>query len=92
MKFDHKVKFNGAYYDAWQEVPMEESPDSFEEDGVPFSDSEINLETKPHIYTEEELAGMSVKEIKRLAEDMGITMKKTAREDVVNEFLAKQWR
>lgn len=92
MKFDHIVKYNGEYYEAGQEVPMEESPAFSDEEEMPFSDEDIGFENAPHRYTEDELSGMTVKDIRRLAEDMGITLKKTAREDVVNEFLEKQWQ
>lgn len=92
MIYDHIVKFNGEYYEAGQEVPIGEPPASFAKDQFTYSDPDISFETGPHIYTEEELSGMSVKEIRKLAEDMGFSIKKTAREDVVNEFIEKQFR
>lgn len=91
MIYDHMVKFNGEYYEAGQEVPDGESSALPFVELPPYSDPDIDFETGPHRYTEEELSGMTVKDIKRLAEDMGFSLKKTAREDVVNEFLEKQF-
>ena len=92
MIYDHIVKFNGEYYEAGQEVPIEESPSSISNEQPIYSDPEINFETGPHRYTEEELSEMTVKDIRKLAEDMGFSLKKISREDVVNEFLEKQFR
>lgn len=91
MIYDHMVKYNGEYYEAGQEVPIGEPPASFPENQSAYADEEIGFETGPHRYTEEELSGMTVKDIRKLAEDMGFSLKKTAREDVVNEFLEKQF-
>lgn len=92
MIYDHMVKFNGEYYESGQEVPDAESPTPISGKQIPYSDLDIDFETAPHRYTEEELSEMTVKDIKRLAENMGFPLKKTAREDVVNEFLEKQFR
>lgn len=92
MIYDHMVKFNGEYYEAGQEVPDAEPSAHFLEGQVPYSDPDINFETGPHRYTVEELSEMTVKDIKKLAEDMGFSLKKTAREDVINEFLEKQYQ
>lgn len=91
MIYDHIVKSNGEYYEAGQEVPEVESPASLSKEKSLYSDSDINFETSPHRYTQEELSDMTVKDIRKLAEDMGFSLKKTAREDVVNEFLEKQF-
>lgn len=97
MKYDHKVKFNGVYYESGQEVPIDESPASVSEEktsdggqGNLFTDSEINFESSPHKYTYEELKEIPVREIRKIAEDMGFEITKTIKEDVVNEFLSKQ--
>lgn len=46
MKYDHIVKINGEYYPAGAEVPeiREQKEEAAE---LPFSDSEITLETEP---------------------------------------------
>lgn len=91
MIYDHMVKFNGEYYESGQEVPDGESPALLSGEPTPYSDPDIDFETGPHRYTEEELSEMTVKDIKRLAEDMGFSLKKASREDIVNEFLEKQF-
>lgn len=94
MKYDHVVKHNGIWYEAWEEVPINE-PLLYEElqDEVmelPFSDQEIDMDTKPHVYTYEELDPMTAKEIRKLAEDKGIRITKNIKDDIINEFLSKQ--
>lgn len=97
MKFDYVMKYNGTYYEAGQEVPIEESPVSISEEKASddgqeslFTDSDINFESAPHKYTYEELKEISVREIRKIAEDMGFEITKTIKEDVINEFLSKQ--
>lgn len=87
MKYDHKIKFNGIYYEAGQEVP-DDQPQTKEEIGL--TDSEIQFENSPHKYTYDELEEISVKKIRQLAEDMGFEITKTLKDDVINEFLSKQ--
>lgn len=87
MKFDHVVNYNGTYYNAGEDVPMEKAA---ADNAPPYSDSEIQMETSPHKYSEDELYGMTVKEIKRIAEDNGISISKVLKDDVVKEFLSKQ--
>ena len=85
MRYDHIVNYNGRYYEAGEDVP-EPAP-------VPehqFSDADITLETAPHVYTDEELWEMTVREIKQIAADKGITITKTLKDDVIKEFLGKQ--
>lgn len=91
MKFDHKVKYNQEYYNAGQEVPIRE-PLVLEEETeeLPFSDSEIGIEDPPYQYTKEELKEMTVNEIKEIAENRGFEIKKTIKEDVINDFLSRQ--
>lgn len=95
MRYDHVVKYNGEYYVAGEDVPIKEHlPDTldtkegFAEDE--FSDNDITLETSKHIYTKEDLETMKTKDIKQLAEDMGIKITKVVKDDVINEFLSKQ--
>ncbi len=95
MKYDHVVKYNGEYYIAGEDVPIEEhlpyDPGS-EEEGLEgdYSDEDITLETDGHVYTREDLERMKTRDIKQLAEDMGIKIIKTVKDDVINEFLSKQ--
>lgn len=46
MKYDHVVKANGEYYPAGTEVP-ETKHQKEEAAELPFSDSEITMETEP---------------------------------------------
>lgn len=93
MIYDHVVKYNGKYYASGTDVPTEES---FSDDNArdntepPFSDSDIELETTPHMYTYEELGQMTVKEMRRIAEDKGFKLSKISKDDIINEFLSKQ--
>lgn len=100
MKFDHGVKHDGIFYEAGQEVPIEESPVLTEEkeqeafvqteDEQALTDLDINFESAPHMYTYEELKEISVREIRKIAEDLGFEITKTIKDDVINEFLSKQ--
>lgn len=104
MKFDHVVKHDGIYYETGQEVPIGEPPVLTEEkeqeqeqetfiqteDEQPLTDSDINFESAPHMYTYEELKEISVREIRKIAEDLGFEITKTIKDDVINEFLSKQ--
>lgn len=94
MVFDYKVKCNGQYYSAGQEVPIGEPLKNNvlqdEDIELPFSDSDIDMEMESHKYTYDELEPMTAKEIRRLAEDKGIRITKTIKDDIINEFLSKQ--
>lgn len=91
MIYNHIVKYNGVYYNAGENVP-----DDVKEKGgldlsdLPFSDTEIQMETSPHKYTYEELSGISVRKIKELADNMGFSITKVLKDDVINEFLSQQ--
>lgn len=89
MRYKYMVKYNGVDYAAGEDVPIEEKgrPDLSD---LPFSDVDIQLETSPHKYTYEELSGISVRKIKELAADMGFTITKVIKGDVINEFLSQQ--
>lgn len=88
MMYDHKIKFNGTYYEAGVEIPDAQPRLMDEQAGL--SDSKIQFENAPHEYTREELEEISVKKIRQLAEDMGFEITKTIKDDVINEFLLKQ--
>lgn len=82
MIFKYRVNYNGTYYEAGQDVPIEG-----EKMGEPILDIQ---DVGSHKYTLEELQDMTVREIKAAALAIGFEIKKTARDDVVNEFLEKQ--
>lgn len=94
MKYDHMVKYNGEYYVAGENVPTEAllDRDSYESHNIelPFSDNDIELESRPHIYTNEELEQMTAKEMRRIAEDRGFKLSKVSKDDIISEFLSKQ--
>lgn len=80
MVFDHIVNHNGVYYDAGVNVPIDEE-----------SHTEAPLfNAQKHVYTEKELSGMTAKEIKKIAEENGYTIKKIVKSDIVKEFLSQQ--
>lgn len=72
MKYDHKVKVNGIYYAAGEDVPEnEEMADA----GIhpPFSDSDIIFEELPEKkYTKTEISRMNKAELQELAINTGI--------------------
>ena len=92
MKYNHVVNLNGRYYAAGEDVPTYENDrmEKGEPEGLPFSDSDIEFETKESRYTYDDLDGMTVREIKRKAEDLGFSITKTIKSDVIAEFLEKQ--
>lgn len=96
MKYDHVVKCNGVWYEAWEEVPINEPILDIELQDetmeLPFSDNEIELETEsePRKYTYEDLEPMTAKEIRKLAENKGIRITKSIKDDIINEFMSKQ--
>ena len=92
MIYNHIVKYKGVYYNAGENVPDDvEEKGRLDKSDLPFyDDSEIQMETFPHKYTYEELSGISVRKIKELAENMGFTITKVLKDDVINEFLSQQ--
>lgn len=91
MRYNYIVNLNGVYYAAGEDVPDDvEDRGRSDKPDLPFSDTEIQMETSPHKYTYEELSGISVRKIKELAEDMGFTITKVIKDDVINEFLSQQ--
>lgn len=88
MKYDHIVNYAGVYYMAGEDIP--EDKVTGREEPLPFSDVEIEMETSPHKYTYDELEQISVRKIKRMAEEAGIEITKVIKEEVIQEFLQKQ--
>lgn len=72
MVYDHMVKVNGKYYQAWETVPEDEEGGG----NLPsYSDSEIALETQNNeekIYTKTEIKRMSTEELQNLAASIGV--------------------
>lgn len=85
MKYDHKVKFDGVLYSAGEDVPNDKK-----EEEILVSDEDIVFENTETKYTFDDLSVMKVKDIKKLAEDKGISITKVIKDDVINEFLSKQ--
>lgn len=70
MKYDHRVKLNGKYYMAKEEVPdaaVEETP-------LPFSNKDIEFEEKEggKKYTKTEINKLSTEELQNLAAEVGV--------------------
>lgn len=87
MKYDHVVKYNGIYYNAWEDVPIDEAGAN---EPLPFTEDDEISDSEVHKYTYDELYGMTVKEVRSIAENLGFTINKTLKDDVVHEFLTKQ--
>lgn len=83
MIYDHKVKFDGILYEAGTEVPN----DAAEAQDMPFADISREESWK---YSYEDLSAMTVKDIKKLAEDKGITITKIIKDEVIGELLSQQ--
>lgn len=43
-----------------------------------------------HLYTEEELSNMTIKQIKEVAEERGYTITKSLKAEIIAEFLEEQ--
>lgn len=73
MVYDHMVKVNGKYYQAWETVPEDEEM-AGEETSLSYSDSEITLETEAgeKKYTKTEINRMDSTELQNLAASRGI--------------------
>ena len=84
MIYDHIVKISGRYYAAGENVPDDEETKTL------FSDMDNTNEDFHTTYTYEELSLMTVKEIKKLAEDKGVLITKVIKDEVINEFLSQQ--
>ena len=72
-KYPYIVKYNGEWYPSGAEVPEGEDDMAAKEKTLPFSDSEIEFETKPEKrYTKTEINRMKTAELQALAEEVGI--------------------
>jgi len=73
LKYDHIVKSNGKYYKAGEEVPDYEEA-AGEKEPLPFSDHDIEFETKSNgkRYTRTEISQMKTADLQQLAEKEGI--------------------
>lgn len=52
--------------------------------------AETDMSDEPVIYLESDLSAMTVVQIKALASDLGYSITKTLKADVINEFLTQQ--
>lgn len=95
MKFNHEVKFNGIYYPAGAEVPIEEkSGEGVKAPAVKSSgkvdlvkdDKEIVKEDKAHKYTEEDL-DVPFFSLKALAKKEGLNLPDKATTGEIREML-----
>lgn len=71
MVYDHMVKKNGVYYQAWESVPDDDEGG----ESLPlYSDSEIAMETEvgEKKYTKSEINRMSTTDLQNLAASMGV--------------------
>lgn len=60
-----------------------------------MKEPDVHVEEKPeepvaHKYSKEDLAGMTVKQIKEIAAVRGIVISKIIKDDVISEFLSQQ--
>lgn len=78
MKFHYMVKHNGIDYAAGEEVPIENTGGAAE------------TPSETHVYTREEVELMSARKIREIADEIGIAITSTRKEDIVNEFIEKQ--
>lgn len=72
MVYDHRVKVNGKYYQAWESVPEDDMEGG---ESLPsYSDFEIALETQAGDteYTKSKITKMSTAELQNLAANRGI--------------------
>jgi len=74
VKYDHRVKANGKYYAAGENVPETEKGTVVEETLLPFSDEDITFEEKPEgkKYTKTEIIRMNKAELQELAKNIGV--------------------
>ena len=72
MKYDHMVKVNGNYYQAGEDVPEIEDM-AVGESSLPYSDSDIEFETRENTsYTKSEINRMKTAELREMAKNTGV--------------------
>lgn len=78
MKFNHRVKFNGVYYEIGQNVPMEENKAENKANTKPQVVLETKVEEVKEVvaeiptYSKTEINRMSTADLKELAKEQGI--------------------
>ena len=87
MFFKYRVNYDGTYYEAGQNVPIEKKTHENQEQSAAVSNVP---NANARRYTLDELQDMTVREIRAAAAELGFEIKKTARDDVVDEFMEKQ--
>lgn len=70
MVYDHMVKVNGKYYEAWEDVPESGNEAMENENPSPFSKDEEYAEEKQ--YTKTDINKMSTADLQALAAEEGI--------------------
>lgn len=71
MRYDHMVKTNGKYYQTGEDVPETEDA-AVDESLLPFSDSDIEFETKEKTYTKTDINRMNKAELLETAKRTGV--------------------
>lgn len=70
-KYPYIVKCNGVWHDAGEEVPETEDM-AVDESSLPFSDNDIEFETKDKTYTKTDINRMNKAELQELARNTGV--------------------
>lgn len=71
MKYDHMVKVNGKYYQAGEDIP-EVKDMAVDKSIPPYSDKDIEFETKEKTYTKTDINKMSKAELLEIAKNTGV--------------------
>lgn len=73
MVYDHMVKANGKYYQSGEDVPEIEDMEG-DENSLPFSDNDIELEenSAEKKYTKSDIQRMNKAELQELARNTGV--------------------
>lgn len=73
MIYDHMVKANGQYYQTGEDVPEIEDMEG-DENSLPFSDNDIELEenSAEKKYTKSDIQRMNKAELQELAKNRGV--------------------
>lgn len=71
MRYDHMVKVNGKYYQTGEEVPETEDM-AVDESSLPYSDSDIEFESKEKAYTKTDINKMNKAELLEMAMNTGV--------------------
>lgn len=88
MVYDHMVKVNGKYYQSGEDVPeiMDMAED---ENSLPFSDNDIELEenSAEKKYTKSDIQRMNKAELQELARNSGVESAEEMTGQELKEYL-----